>query len=74
MTVQEEDLALVESLVGRTITAAVWCDASPDDDWSGHEEATLTLDDGRMVRFSGWGYDAWGAIVELVAPVGRVVE
>ena len=61
----EKDTALVESLVGHTIVAATWIDLSPVEEWAEHEEATLTLDDGRIVVFGGWGHDASGATVKL---------
>lgn len=62
-----EDTALIASLVGRTIVRAEWIDANPDDEWTGHEEAKLWLDDGRVVTFGGWGHDAWGATVSVYA-------
>ena len=62
------DAKLVESLVGRTIVAATWVDENPNYEWTGHEAAFLTLDDGRVVRFAAWGYDAWGATVTVSAP------
>ncbi len=61
----EKDKALVESLVGHTIVKATWIDRDPDHEWTEHEEATLTLDDGRTVVFGGWGHDASGATVRL---------
>jgi hypothetical protein len=61
----KESRALVESLVGQTIVKAEWIDLSPVEEWAEHEEATLTLDDGRVVVFGGWGHDASGATVRL---------
>ncbi len=62
----KESKALVESLVGQTIVQAEWVDLNPNDEWNEHEEATLTLDDGRTVVFGGWGHDASGATVRLI--------
>ncbi|MDZ4249270.1 MAG: hypothetical protein U0990_04190 [Candidatus Nanopelagicales bacterium] len=61
------DVDLVASLVGRTILVAEWRDdCKPgDSDWTGHEYALLTLDDGRTIVFGGTGHDAWGATVSL---------
>ena len=61
------DVELVASLVGRTVVAAEWRDdCKPgDSDWTSHEYALLTLDDGRVVRFDGGGFDACGAMVML---------
>lgn len=66
--IDPDDVALVQSLVGRTITAAKWDDPAAGDEfeWTEHEVAELTLDDGRVIRFGGWGYDAWGATVDDV--------
>ncbi len=65
----DEEVALIESLVGRTVIAATWIDANPAEDWTGHEEATLTLDDGRRIEFGGWSdAGAWGATVTLIDP------
>lgn len=66
MKLDPKDQALVQSLVGRTIVRAQWADDAPDEDWTGHEEATLWLDDGRVIEFGAWGHDAWGATVRLV--------
>jgi hypothetical protein len=49
-------------LVGRTITAAEKVDHPGE--WDEAESYVLTLDDGKRVEFSGWGYDAWGCIVD----------
>ena len=60
------DTELVRSMIGHTIVNAEWFVAI--EDWSqGEERALLTLDDGRVIRFGGWGYDAWGATVDLEA-------
>lgn len=67
----ERDRALVESLAGRTIVRAEWTDDDPDHDWTEHEYATLTLDDGRVFTFGSWGYDAWGATVSVSIPSAR---
>ncbi len=61
----EKEKALVESLAGRTIVKATWVDLDPDHEWTEHEEATLTLNDGRVIVFGGWGHDASGATVRL---------
>jgi hypothetical protein len=63
----EAEVALVKSLIGRTIVAATWRDANPNHEWSNHEEALLQFDDGRIIRFGGWGYDAYGATVTEVS-------
>lgn len=60
---------LAESLVGRTITRALWFDNDPDHDYTGHEEAWLWLDDGRVISFGGYGYDAWGATIDEIEVV-----
>ena len=65
MSGEDDEAVIVASLVGRTITAATWVDENPDYEWAGHEAAYLTLDDGRIVRFAAWGYDAWGATVKI---------
>ncbi len=57
----------VESMVGRTIVAATYEDASPDHEWDEHEFVTVTLDDGRTIVFHGYGYDAWGIDVDVLA-------
>ncbi len=64
----DEDRALVESLAGLTIVSATWGDHSPNEDWTDHEYAELTLSDGRVIEFGGWGHDAWGATVFDVTP------
>ena len=33
-------------------------------------QAFLTLDDGRVVTFTGWGYDEWGLYVDLEGEAG----
>lgn len=43
---------------------------NPDDGWDGHERAWLWLDDGRVIDFGAFGYDAWGATVDEI----RVVD
>ena len=55
-----------DSLIGRTIVSAEMYDLNPVHDWSEHEVFYLTLDDGRVVRFGGWGYDACGGTAEIV--------
>lgn len=67
---ESKDIALVHSLVGHSIVAAEWLDDHPDDEWTDHEYALLTLDDGRVIRFGGWGYDAMGATVSLEKVAG----
>lgn len=63
----EKGRELMQSLVGRTITAASWIDSNPKEDWGHHEEATITLDDGRVILFSSYGYDADGAEVSDIS-------
>jgi hypothetical protein len=68
----EDVCDIMASLVGRTILAAQWLDENPpmpgqEHGWTEHEAAYLTLDDGRIVRFGGWGHDAWGATVRVDA-------
>jgi hypothetical protein len=66
---QSEEAALVASLAGRTITRASWSDDC-EQEWSGpHGVAWLWLDDGRVVEFTGWGYDAWGGTAREVTLV-----
>ena len=67
---EDPEATLAESLVGRTITRARWFDESPDETWNGHETAWLWLDDGRVIEFGGYGYDAWGATISEI----RVVD
>jgi len=62
-----EEADLAASLIGRTITNAEWREAKPVGEWGEHEVCHLTLDDGRTVRFGGWGHDDWGATLDLVA-------
>lgn len=66
----EEGRELADSLVGKTITRALWFDNAPGRDWTGHETAWLWLDDGRVIEFGAWGYDAWGATLAEI----RVVD
>lgn len=62
----DESAALVASLVGHTIAAAVWVDMNPGETWEvDGEEAHLTLDDGRVIVFGAIGHDAWSATVKL---------
>lgn len=65
----DESEALAQSLVGRTITRVHWFDASPKSDWSHHETCYLWLDDGRVMEFSSYGYDADGATIEEIEVV-----
>ena len=58
-----EAIVLVASLIGRRIERAVWFDANPDERWTTHETCELLLDDGRVIRFGSWGYDADGATI-----------
>lgn len=67
---EPEDTALVHSLIGHSIVAAEWLDSNHNNDWCEHEIALLTLDDGRVIEFSGWGYDASGASVRLLKAAG----
>lgn len=57
-----EDAELLASMVGKTIVAAEWIDPRSSG-WGPQDEAVITLDDGRKIRFRGWGYDAWGLAV-----------
>ena len=57
------DDELTESLEGRTINRALMFDASPKSEWTHHETFWLWLDDGRVIEFSSWGYDADGATI-----------
>ena len=61
-----EDTALVESLVGATITKAEWLDECGGESWTGHEFARLTFGDGRVIEFGGFGFDSWCATVAEV--------
>ena len=63
-----KDTALVESLVGATITKAEWLDDCKGESWTGHEYARLTFTDGRVIEFGGFGFDSWCATVEDVTP------
>ncbi len=64
----EED-ALVKSLVGLTVTSARAYDDN-DEEWDEHGRAELTFSDGRIIRFSGWGYDAYGVhVTDISDPV-----
>jgi YD repeat-containing protein len=58
----------VERLVGRTITAAVRNPPSGEDWGHAEESLTLTLDDGSVWEFEGWGYDASGLTVSVTDP------
>ncbi len=61
----QEDL--VKSLEGRTIMMATWYGS--DSEWpEGEEVAVLLLDDGRLIEFGAYGYDAWGATIREVDP------
>lgn len=56
------------TLVGRVIVKAEW-DADPEpgkDHWGEFETCLLTLDDGREVRFGGWGHDAYGLTIDII--------
>lgn len=64
-----EGQELAQSLVGRTITRVLWVDESHGQDWTGHEVARIWLDDGRVIEFGGWGYDAWGATMNEIRAV-----
>lgn len=58
--------AIAATLVGRTIVEAVFVDIDPGHTWEEHEVLFLKLDDGRVVRCGGYGYDAWGATLDLI--------
>ena len=64
----EEEQLLLESMVRHTIVWVNAYDASPTREWANHETFELTLDDGRVIEFSGWGYDASGGTVRDVTP------
>lgn len=66
-SLSKDDVDLVASMVGHQIVAAEWRDdCKPGDtEWTDHEYARITLDDGRVFLFSGYGYDASGAMVGL---------
>lgn len=68
-----DEAGLARSLIGRTITDAVFFDSAPDDDWTSHEECLLWLDDGRVVSFGAWGHDAWGATLDEEDPASPEV-
>jgi hypothetical protein len=70
VSVSADQSAIIAALVGRTIVAAeIYDAASPGEEWCGHEEVELTLDDGTGVRIVGWGHDAWGVhVVALCRP------
>lgn len=67
MSLDAEEEALANSLVGRTITRARWFDASPRHEWADHETCWIWLDDGRVIEFSSYGYDASGAVISEAA-------
>jgi hypothetical protein len=60
---REWQTELVQTLVGHTITA-VEIEGSERH----HSQCRLTLSDGRVIEFVGWGYDEWGLSVEEVEP------
>lgn len=59
----ERERALLLSMVGHTITAI---DREPDEHSEGGDAAYVHLDDGRVIRFMGWGHDWWGLNVDEV--------
>lgn len=62
----EQGQALLDSLVGRTVVRGRWFDESPNGGWAHHETAWLWFDDGRVIEFSSYGYDADGATVNEI--------
>jgi hypothetical protein len=57
--------ALAASMAGHRIVKAQW--TSTEDNWpQGEEVFTVWLDDGRVIRIDGWGYDAYGTTIEDV--------
>lgn len=67
MTLVETPNELVASLVGRTITAAVWFEHEAGyEGYDGGDHALVTLDDGRVIEFAGSGVHTDGfAIIEV---------
>lgn len=65
---KEERSELASLLEGRTIVKVEWFDDSPSNDWAGHETAWLRLNDGSVVEFHAWGYDAWGVTFRGIEP------
>lgn len=61
-----KDVALIKSLVGRTIVKAEWKDDCKGEIYTEHEYALLTLDDGRVIRFGSDGYDACAVTVDVI--------
>ncbi len=66
MPLDKQEVALIQSLEGRKIVRTKWFDPSPDQEWADHEQAWLWLDDGRVICFSPWGYDASAVEVEEI--------
>ncbi len=62
----------METLVGHTITKAIGFDESPNQEWAHHDTFWLWLDDGRVIEFSSYGYDADGATVDEIEVVDVV--
>jgi hypothetical protein len=56
------DQATVASMIGLTIVGAA---ADRWDKTGGTQFVDLALNDGRTVRFEGWGHDWWGLYVEV---------
>jgi len=54
----ERRIAAALTLAGHRITSAQWFDPSEGDEWNDHGCYELTLDDGRIIRFTSGGYDA----------------
>lgn len=68
--VKREDVEseLVASLVGRTIVATVYDDGGRGR-WDCDESVTLTFDDGRVVRFGGYGLHTDGGVtIDVLKP------
>ncbi len=63
--------ALVASLVGRTVMSAQYL-KNPGQ-WEDVEFVLVELDDGRVVRFGGYGYDASGVTVEVHGRVSPTI-
>ena len=52
--------ALSRLIVGRTIVSVEREQSGRESFPQGANAVTITLDNGSMLHFDGWGYDAWG--------------
>lgn len=69
LVTNEQIDARLASLLGRTIVGVSRDNASGDESDCGEQEVfLLTLDDGRVVTFGAWGFDAWGATISCDLP------